>query len=64
MSKQYEIEGLKCAGCANTVKEQFSHVAGVENVDVDLATKTAIVTGNYDEKALADSLQETPYAVK
>ena len=64
MNKSYEIEGLKCQGCANTVKEQFGKVAGVESVEVDVDTNTATVSGYFNEQELTDSLKETKYAIK
>ena len=41
MKKEYNLEGIKCAGCANTVKERFSNVPGVTNVEVSLETKSS-----------------------
>lgn len=64
MNKSYAIEGLACAGCANTVKQKFSQIDGVESVEVDIQTKHATVSGNYDEQALKDSLSDTKYSVK
>lgn len=39
MKKEILLDGVKCAGCANTVQERFSAIEGVESVEVDLATK-------------------------
>jgi len=39
MKKEVLLDGVKCAGCANTVQERFSAIEGVESVEVDLATK-------------------------
>lgn len=49
MNKSCEIEGLKCQECANTMKEQFGEVAGVECVEVDVDTKMTTVSGNFNE---------------
>ena len=38
MTKTYNITGMKCQGCVNTVTEKLSAVKGVENVKVDLET--------------------------
>lgn len=32
MEKVYNIEGVKCGGCATVVKEKLSDIEGVENV--------------------------------
>lgn len=39
MKQEILLDGVKCAGCANTVQERFSAIEGVESVEVDLATK-------------------------
>ena len=39
MKKEVLLDGVKCAGCANTVQEKFSAIEGVESVKVDLANK-------------------------
>lgn len=64
MEKTYEIEGMKCQGCATKVTERFNNISGVENVDVNLENKTATVSGNFDENALKESLSDTHYSVK
>ncbi len=61
MEKVYDIQGMKCAGCVETVTKAFRSVSGVESVQVDLAEHTATVTGTYDEQALLSSLDGTPY---
>nr|WP_071131163.1 heavy-metal-associated domain-containing protein [Enterococcus timonensis] len=63
MEKIYTVNGMKCDGCANTVTEKLSEVSGVEHVEVDLAAKTATVTGNAKPRKLAASLKDTPYSL-
>ena len=36
MTKTYNITGMKCQGCVNTVTEKLSAVKGVDKVQVDL----------------------------
>lgn len=57
MKKEYNLEGIKCAGCANTVKERFSNVPGVTNVEVSLENKVATVEGDASVDALQASLE-------
>ena len=40
---EYNIEGMGCTGCANTIQKKLSEVAGVTAVTVDFATKKATV---------------------
>ena len=39
MTKTYNITGMKCQGCVNTVTEKLSAVKGVENVKVEFEKK-------------------------
>jgi copper chaperone CopZ len=60
--KKYDIEGMKCDGCVTNVRNAFCAVPGVTSADVDLASKTASVEGDYDEQALLNSLADTHYS--
>ena len=62
MTEKFDITGMKCQGCADTVASQMRTVAGVTSVTVDLATKTAIVSGDFDTAAVIASLDGTPYS--
>lgn len=42
-SIQFNIEGMTCQGCVNSVQQALSAVEGVQSVAVDLAQKTATV---------------------
>lgn len=64
MSTVYELEGLKCQGCANNVQERFSKVAGVTDVHVNLEKKEATVEGTASKEALQASLAGTKYSIK
>lgn len=61
MEKTYQIEGMKCEGCAKTVQETLAQVVGVTEVTVDLNEKTATVTGDAPGQALTAALKDTPY---
>jgi Copper chaperone len=61
---KYTIDGMKCEGCVKKVKEAFESVAGVNEVDVDLATNTATVNGEAEKSALISSLAGTHYSIK
>lgn len=38
-----KVDGMTCSGCANGVKNALLAVAGVQAVDVDLASKAVTV---------------------
>lgn len=64
MEKTYQLEGLKCQGCATTVQERFAAVPGVTAVDVSLDKKEAVVSGDVSVSDLQASLAGTKYVVK
>jgi copper chaperone len=44
-SADYTVYGMTCDHCVASVTEEVSEVAGVESVDVDLASGSLVVTG-------------------
>lgn len=50
MKKKILIEGMSCGHCVNHVKEALSELKGVTSVDVDLASKSAILEASVDIK--------------
>ena len=65
MNKTVFIEGMKCQGCVDSIKEKFESIAGVESVDIDLENKKATITGNGDVSLdeLRNSLAGTKFTV-
>ena len=47
MTKTYNITGMKCQGCVNTVTEKLSAVKGVDKVQVDLEKNKSLSKGNH-----------------
>lgn len=45
---------IVCGGCASSIKNALGNLAGVENVEVDVATKT--VTVEHSETTSRDSI--------
>lgn len=62
MEKVYNIEGVKCGGCAAVIKEKLSDIEGVENVEVDVAEKKLIV-GTADKGVLQKALSDTKFKI-
>ena len=62
---EYNIEGMGCTGCANTVQKKLSEVAGVTAVTVDFATKKATVETDREIpfEALEKALEGTHYSI-
>ena len=65
MKKEVLLDGVKCAGCANTVQEKFSAIEGVESVEVDLAIKKAVLESQteIDTETLNAALADTKYSL-
>ena len=44
----YTVEGMTCSHCVAAVTEEVSSIAGVTDVDVDLASGAVAVTSDND----------------
>lgn len=65
MQQEVKVDGMKCAGCANTVQERFTAINGVESVKIDLENKKAVLESQteIDTEMLNAALAETNYSV-
>jgi copper chaperone CopZ len=63
-SKTFQVPNIGCDGCVNTIKNEVSHIAGVQVVNADVDTKT--VTVKWETPAtwqkIAETLEEIDYA--
>jgi len=58
----YAVPGMHCDHCVAAVQQELSAVSGVESVDVELATKLVVVTGDkLDDVALRAAIDEAGY---
>ena len=62
MQKTLTIEGMMCAHCAAHVEKALNALPGVTAV-VDLAAKTAVVTGDADDEVLKKAVADAGYQV-
>lgn len=60
MTYELKIEGMTCDHCVRTVSDILSEVVGVENVDVNLKSKSAKVKGTPSRSELIDVINATP----
>ena len=60
----FMVEGMNCSHCAANVEKAIRSVEGVENVSVFLSEKQAVVSGNYDEKAVREAVESIGYKIK
>ena len=58
----YSVPAIHCAHCAMSIREEVSEVEGVEQVDVDLDSKTVTIHGGQlDDAALRAAIVEAGY---
>jgi len=65
MEKTVTINGMKCDGCVNIVKENFESIDGVQAATVDLEKKSASIVSDKEisNDELQKSLAETKFTV-
>lgn len=64
---EFPVSGIKCDGCATTIRLGLTGVAGVQAVDVDVRRGAVTVTrdpGVVDEAGLHNAIEELGYRVK
>ena len=60
----YTVPAMHCATCEASIKRELVAVAGVEGVDVDLASKLVTVRGrSLDDGKLREAIDEAGYDV-
>ena len=64
MGTTYAVEGMTCEHCVASVVEEVGAVAGVERVEVDLASGRMVVVGaDVDGGAVRAAVDEAGYAL-
>ena len=62
--REYTVQGMTCAHCVSSVREEVAELPGVDAVDVDLATGRLSVTGDgVDDDAVRAAVAEAGYEV-
>jgi copper chaperone CopZ len=61
----YTVKAMTCDHCVRPVTEEITKVAGVSDVDVDLASGRVTITsaGPVDDAALRAAVEEAGYEV-
>jgi len=57
----FNVEGMSCMSCVRHVEKALTAVAGVGQVEVDLTTKTAKVSGSANETDIINALKQAGY---
>lgn len=58
MKATYIVKGMQCPHCRASVEKGLAEIPGVTSVKVDLATKTAVVEGDYDPAAIRTTIEK------
>lgn len=64
-TQTFTVTGMTCGHCVASVTEEVSELAGVENVDVDLAIGAVTITSTtpLEDDAVRAAVEEAGYAV-
>lgn len=65
MKKKILIEGMSCGHCVNHVKEALTGLSGVVKVNVDLASKSAVIEAseNVGDEVIKAAIDDAGYEV-
>ena len=63
-SQQLLIEGMSCASCVSKVQKALQQVPGVDQARVNLADRSALVTGEADAAALVAAVSAAGYGAE
>lgn len=66
MEKKLDIEGMKCEGCVNRIKNALSTVKGIESFTLSLEKKELIIKVKKEStiKKVIDKIENLGFEVK
>jgi copper ion binding protein len=62
-TRTYSVDGMSCGHCVAAITGEVTKVPGVAAVDVSLDAKTVTVTGDADDAAVREAIDEAGYEV-
>lgn len=60
----YRIDGMSCNHCKNSVEKAIKALDNVEDVEVILGKKEAVVTGNPNDEIVKKTVEELGFEFK
>lgn len=63
-SQTFHIDGMKCNHCKANAEKAIRSVAGVQQVDIDLAAGTAIVRGDFKAEQIVAAIESIGFKVR
>ncbi|QEL12882.1 heavy metal translocating P-type ATPase [Kushneria phosphatilytica] len=58
------LTGITCAGCVQTISNALNSVNGVDNAQVNFASRNALVTGSATQQQLIEAVQNVGYGAE
>ncbi|MEZ9526574.1 cation transporter [Enterovibrio norvegicus] len=63
-TQQLILSGMSCASCVSSIEKAVTAVAGVNTVNVNLAERTALVSGDVDSSLLITAIEQAGYGAE
>lgn len=63
MSLRLDVEGMSCQHCVASITKAVEPLPGVTGVEVDLQAGAVTVSGDPDETAVVDAIEDCGYDV-
>jgi len=57
----FDVKGMTCDNCVHHVTQAVENVPGVATVKVELASNSAKVEGDFDERKVIEAIEEEGY---
>ncbi|MFD2112217.1 CopZ family metallochaperone [Thiorhodococcus fuscus] len=64
MKTKLQVTGMSCMHCVGAVTKALQQVPGVDQAEVSLEDKQAVVTGSADPEALIAAIKEEGFAAE
>ena len=61
--RTYDVPGISCAHCKQSIEGELASLTGVASVDVDVEAKTVRVTGPVTDDAVRAALDDIGYEI-
>lgn len=59
----YTVSGMSCGSCVGKVRAKVGELAGIESVDIELATGRMTVTGDATDALIQDTVENLGYEI-
>lgn len=65
VTKNYQVEGMTCGHCEQSVQEEVGEILGVTDVRASHETGTVSVSGaGFTDEQIAEAVEEAGYSLK